>query len=213
MNPYLDHIIWACADLERGSRRFEAMTGVRPRYGGVHASGLTHNALVGLGDRCYLEILAPVGPAGPGDDAWSRLAHDMHEPQVLTYCLRSARPLSELAPIFQAHGWKNAVVASNGRTTPEGVRLRWQWLAPAAVQYGFAFPFFIDWLDSPHPAETLALAQPQSGIFLQSFAVGHPEAAELRRSLKEIGATVDTYTADGVRFRLQLLTPRGAVSL
>jgi hypothetical protein len=213
MNPHLDHIIWACADLERGSRRFEALTGVRPRYGGVHASGLTHNALVGLGDRCYLEILAPVGPAGPGDDAWSRLAHDMHEPQVLTYCLRSARPLSELAPIFAARGWKNAVVASNGRTTPDGVRLRWQWLAPAAAQFGFAFPFFIDWLDSPHPAGTLAHAQPQSGIFLQSFAVGHPEAAELRRTLGEIGATVDTYVADAVQFRLQLLTPRGPVSL
>ena len=42
MNPYLDHIIWACADLEHGSRRFEALTGVHPRYGGVHASGLTH---------------------------------------------------------------------------------------------------------------------------------------------------------------------------
>lgn len=127
MNPYLDHIIWACADLEHGSRRFEALTGVQPRFGGVHASGLTHNALVGLGNRCYLEILAPVGPAGPGDDHWCRLARAAHEPRILTYCLRSAHPLSELASTFGALGWKNAVVASNGRTTPEGVRLRWQW--------------------------------------------------------------------------------------
>jgi hypothetical protein len=74
MNPYLDHIILACADLEHGSRQFEALTGVRPRYGGVHASGVTHNALAGLGNRCYLEILAPVGPAAPGDDHWCRLA-------------------------------------------------------------------------------------------------------------------------------------------
>ena len=28
MNSYLDHIIWACADLERGVRRFEALTGM-----------------------------------------------------------------------------------------------------------------------------------------------------------------------------------------
>ena len=39
VNAFLDHIIWACDDLERGSRRFEALTGVSPRYGGVHASG------------------------------------------------------------------------------------------------------------------------------------------------------------------------------
>jgi hypothetical protein len=213
LNSYLDHIIWACADLERGSRRFEALTGVRPRYGGVHASGLTHNALVGLGNRCYLEILAPVGPAGPGDDHWCRLARGAQEPQVLTYCLRSPRPLSELASTFEAFGWKNAVVASNGRTTQEGVRLRWQWLGPTVERFGLAFPFFIDWLDSPHPAESFAAAQPGSGILLQGFAVGHPDAAELRRTLAEIGSAVETYAAGDVGFRVQLQTPLGAVSL
>ena len=213
MNPYLDHIIWACADLESGSRRFEALTGVRPRYGGVHASGLTHNALVGLGKRCYLEILAPVGPAGPGDDDWCRLARGAQEPRIMTYCLRSPRPLSELASTFEAFGWKNAVVASNGRTTQEGVRLRWQWLGPTAPRFGLAFPFFIDWLDSPHPAESFGVAQLQSAVLLQRFAVGHPEATDLRRILMEIGSAIDTYAADDVQFRVQLQTPLGAVSL
>lgn len=213
MNPYLDHIIWACADLEIGSRRFEALTGVRPRYGGVHASGLTHNALVGLGKRCYLEILAPVGPVGPNDDDWCRLARGAREPQVLTYCLRSPRPLSELASTFEAFGWKNAVVASNGRTTQEGVRLRWQWLGPTTERFGLAFPFFIDWLDSPHPAESLGVAQLQSAVLLQRFAVGHPEATDLRQILMEIGSAIDTYAADDVQFRVQLQTPLGAVSL
>jgi len=213
MNPYLDHIIWACADLEHGSRRFEALTGVHPRYGGVHASGLTHNALVDLGNRCYLEILAPVGPPGPRDDSWCRFARGAQEPRILTYCLRSPRPLSELASTFEAFGWKNAVVASNGRTTPEGVRLRWQWLAPSVERFGFAFPFFIDWLDSPHPAESLGVAQPESGILLQSFAVGHPDAPELHRILTQIGPAIDTYAADHAEFRVQLQTPLGTVSL
>jgi hypothetical protein len=213
VNSQLDHIIWACADLELGSRRFEALTGVRPRYGGVHASGLTHNALVGLGNRCYLEILAPVGPAGPSDDHWCRLARGAQEPQVLTYCLRSPRPLSELASTFEAFGWKNAVVASNGRTTQEGVRLRWQWLGPTVERFGLAFPFFIDWLDSPHPAESFEIAQPGSGIALQRFAVGHPDATELHRTLAEIGSAVETYAAGEVGFQVQLKTPLGTVSL
>ena len=213
MNTRLDHISWACADLERGARRFEALTGVEPRFGGVHASGLTHNALVGIGPRCYLEILAPVGSAGPGDDHWCRLARAAHEPRILTYCLRSARPLSELASSFEKLGWQNTVVASNGRTTPEGVRLRWQWLAPAAEQFGLAFPFFIDWLDSPHPAESLRAAQPESGIALRSYAVGHPAAADLQRTLADVGSAVETYAAEEVQFRLQLETPLGPVLL
>jgi hypothetical protein len=130
----------------------------------------------------------------------------------MTYCLRSA-PL--VGTRIDGHGVRleDAVVASNGRTTPEGVRLRWQWLAPAVERFGLAFPFFIDWLDSPHPAESLEPSQPESEILLQHFAVGHPDAAELRRTLGEIGSTVDTYAADDVQFRLQLKTPRGPVSL
>jgi hypothetical protein len=213
MNHSLDHIIWACDDLERGSRRFEALTGVSPRYGGVHASGSTHNALVALGPRCYLEILAPTGPEVPGEDNWCRLARAALEPRILTYCVRSSRPLSELAPTAEGLGAENAKVLSNGRTTPEGVRLNWQWLAPTFDRFGPAFPFFIDWLDSPHPADSAAAAQNRGEIRLQDFVVGHPDAAELQRTLSKLGVSIDTYTAVGIEFRVRLQTPLGAVSL
>jgi hypothetical protein len=213
MNDFLDHIIWACDDLERGSRRFEALTGVSPRYGGVHASGLTHNALVALGPRCYLEILAPAKPEAPGEDDWCRLARAAHEPRVITYCMRSRRPLSELAPLAEGLGAKNGGVLSNGRITPEGVGLSWQWLRPTIDRFGLAFPFFIDWLDSPHPADSLAEAQKRGEIRLQEFAVGHPDAAELRRTLSRLDVSIDTYAAAAIEFRVQLTTPLGAVSL
>jgi Glyoxalase-like domain len=213
MNHHLDHIIWACNNLEHGSRRFEELTGIRPHYGGTHASGLTHNALVGLGGRCYLEILAPVGPATPRDDAWCRLAHAAQEPQVMTYCLRSSLPLADIASLAEARGWKKAVVASNGRTTPEGVRLHWQWLGPTVEEFGLALPFFIDWLDSPHPAESRGVARSDAEIRLRHFAVGHPHAAELRQTLTELGAPMETYAAQDVQFQLQLETPLGVVTL
>jgi hypothetical protein len=210
MSEFLDHIIWACDDLERGSKRFEALTGVTPHYGGTHASGLTHNALVRIGPRCYLEVLAPTGPPSAKDDAWSRLARTGGEPRVLTYCLRSSRALSDLAQIAEGMGAPKAQVLSNGRVTPEGVKLKWQWVAPAFERFGLAFPFFIDWLDSPHPA---AMAQTPAGIRLRHFAVGHPQADELQRSLSRLGAPIETYTAAGSEFRVQLDTPRGTVSL
>lgn len=213
MNEDLDHIIWACRDLDAGSRRFEALTGVRPHYGGVHASGVTHNALVALGGRCYLEILAPVRAPAPNDDAWTRIARAAQEPRLLTYCMRSRRPLSELASMAQAKGFQNAVVASNGRTTPEGIRLGWQWLAPTSEEFALAFPFFIDWLDSPHPAESANTAQPHSTVQLQLFAVGHPDSAGLQRTLALFGASIETYAAASVDFRVRLQTPKGVVSL
>jgi hypothetical protein len=210
MNEFLDHIIWACDDLERGARRFEALTGVTPQYGGAHASGLTHNALVSLGPRSYLEILAPTGPPGGTDDAFSRLARTAGEPRVLTYCLRSARPLPELAQIAEAMGAPKAEVLKNGRTTPAGVKLHWQWAAPVFDRLGLAFPFFIDWLDSPHPAATV---RPLDMVKLKHFSVGHPLAGELQRLLSAMGAPIATHTAAAGEFRVELDTPLGAVSL
>jgi len=219
VNHYLDHVIWACNDLAAASASFEALTGVRPRYGGAHASGLTHNALVGLGGRCYLEILAPTGPPAPAggtgaaDDDWCRFARASSTPRLFTYCMRSALPLAELSTLAESLGCSRSVVAGNGRTTPEGVQLRWQWVGPRFQTFDRAFPFFIDWLDSPHPAESFAAAVPQAGITLTRFAVGHPGAAALRRVLSELSVPIDIHDAPEIVFELELATPRGAVTL
>ena len=210
MNEFLDHIIWACDDLERGSRRFEALTGVTPRFGGAHASGLTHNALVRIGPRSYLEILAPTGPPTGPEDAWSRLARTAREPQVLTYCLRASGPLTELARTAEELGAPKTEVLGNGRVTPEGVKLHWQWVAPSFEHFGLAFPFFIDWLDSPHPSST---AENPAHIQLKEFSIGHPQADELRRTLSTLGSPMNAHSAAATEFRLQLDTPRGTVSL
>jgi hypothetical protein len=213
MSSEIDHIIWACADLEQGSRKFEKLTGVRPRFGGVHANGATQNALVALGPHCYFEILAPVAPPTADDDAWVRALHAAREPRVLTYCLRSGSTLQDLAGIAAGLGWHNAAVARNGRTTPAGVSLRWQWLAPIAESFGWTFPFFIDWLDSVHPASALSAQIPDGTVQLQRFAVGHPDASGLAQALGYFGASIPTYTADESRFELVLSTPLGIVSL
>jgi hypothetical protein len=219
VNQHLDHVIWACNDLAAGSARFEALTGVRPRYGGVHASGLTHNALVGLGGRCYLEILAPTGPpaeaggSGFADDDWCRFARASATPRLFTYCMRSVLPLAEVATMAESMGCSGSAVAGNGRTTPEGVRLRWQWVGPRLQKFDRAFPFFIDWLDSPHPAESFAAALPRAGITLTRFAVGHPDATDLRRILGGVTTPIEVYDASELEFALELATPRGAVTL
>lgn len=209
----LDHIVWICDDLGRGGSRIEKLTGVTPRFGGVHASGRTQNALLALGERCYLEILAPVGRERSDDDAWTRAARAAPEGRVLTYCMRSPRPLGELAAIAARRGWANAQVQSNGRMRPDGVPLRWQWLAPVAAEFGPAFPFFIDWLDSPHPAEAPPAGEPGRELRLSQFSVGHPHAPDLARAVAEFGCPIDTHEAPDASFRVQLDTPRGLVRL
>ena len=69
-----DHLIVAAATLEQGEEFIESRTGVRPQRGGKHVAMGTHNSLLKLGPRAYLEVIS-IDPQGvpPGRARWFEL--------------------------------------------------------------------------------------------------------------------------------------------
>jgi catechol 2,3-dioxygenase-like lactoylglutathione lyase family enzyme len=64
----LDHIIVAVRDLDQAMDDYRTL-GFTVFFGGQHAGGKTHNALICLADGSYIELIAPTDPANPPDDS------------------------------------------------------------------------------------------------------------------------------------------------
>ena len=75
----LDHLIVAATNLEQGVAWIEERLGAHPQPGGKHVAMGTHNALLRIGARVYLEIIA-IDPeaAAPKRSRWM----DLDEPRM-----------------------------------------------------------------------------------------------------------------------------------
>ncbi|MEM7779315.1 MAG: VOC family protein [Pseudomonadota bacterium] len=203
----LDHLVWLAGDLDTACAEFEAASGVTPVYGGAHPSG-THNALVSLGERVYLEIAAPVAGAQAGHP-WVDAARRRPEPHLYSYCMRSSYPLEKLAEKTRGAGMSALGPFQGSRVTPEGAALKWQLFIPIVPDAGNAVPFLIDWQDTPHPAATTA-----SETTLTRFDAHHPEPESIRDAMALLAPGVSLNRGqDRSKLVAELNTPRGSLIL
>jgi hypothetical protein len=175
--PPFDHLVHAVPDLQAANDALTAALGLMPQYGGEHAADFgTCNALLALGPRCYLEVLAPAALAGAGATrpAFAQGVAALPEGDVISFAMAT----SDL-PAMQARALATGLGVrpskANSRVTPQGHTLRWQGLYLDHDLYRGLVPFFIDWLDSIHPSATAP-----AGAVVQDFVVVHPQPEGLR---------------------------------
>jgi len=94
------------------------------------------------------------------------------------------------------------------RARPDGSVLRWAMTDPWADRAGGVIPFFIDWGDSPHPAESLNAACRFVDLRLE-----HPEPATVLRWLRALGLDTPVSRAQAPAVIATLETPNGTVEL
>jgi hypothetical protein len=119
----LDHVIIAVRDLDQAMEDYRAL-GFSVIYGGRHANGASHNALVCFQDGTYLELLAPTGdPAQPGTTDFSLLLQ--RGEGLVGYALLSHDLLKDAAD-WRARGANIGDVSEGRRLRPDGIELRWR---------------------------------------------------------------------------------------
>ncbi len=204
----IDHFAIACPDLDEAITWFTDLTGVTPSPGGAHPGVGTRNALVALGSRTYIELIAP-DPLQPEPPVARPFGiDDRDEPTLTAFAVAPDDIDDAVARIGAEAGFDLGEVSSMSRRRPDGVDLAWRLTRHIAPASGAVVPFLIDWGDSPHPAATAA-----AGCTLTSVAVSTPDAANVATALQILDLDLPVAEAAEAAIQLQLDTPHGSVTL
>jgi hypothetical protein len=206
----LDHIIVAAQSLADGCDFIEARLGVRPQAGGKHVAMGTHNALVGLGPRQYLEVIAidPEGQA-PERPRW----FDLDEPRMRASLAEGPRLIHWAARTDDLEKVQARCPLDQGVAHPMARGdLHWRITIPDDGHLPGAglVPTLIQWTDAIHPSNHLA----DSGIRVVTLAGEHPDPARIRAALVALGLaeTLKVTYAQYARLAAMFRTPQGIVT-
>jgi hypothetical protein len=177
----VDHLVYATTDLEECVAGIERRLGVRATPGGQHPGRGTRNALIALSGSSYLEIVGP-DPEQPatGVPRWFGI-DTIATPRLITWAAK-ATALKDIAERAARRGVRLGPVAAGSRKNTDGILIHWDFTDPAIVVGDGLVPFFIDWRDSPHPAESAP-----EGPVLVSLRGQHPEPAVIDGQLAAVG--------------------------
>lgn len=211
---HIDHLVYATPDLQTAVAEIESRFGVAPTPGGAHLGSGTFNALLGLGNRTYLEIIGP-DPAQP-DPEWPRPfgIDTLETSSLVAWCASPHRPLDEVAADARAAGFEPGAVRAMTRQRPDGVILEWTLTEPPADG---VLPFFIDWGRTAHPSESLPV-----GGTLVALDLFHPQPRTIDLMLSAVSdeaalgdeeSKISLNFADRPGLAAEILTANGTMIL
>jgi hypothetical protein len=147
----IDHIIYADPDLDSAVVHIERRFGVRARGGGKHLGQGTHNKLLALGPRAYLEIIAP-DPEQPEPSHPRPYGVDGVTRGGLVGWALGCDDIDAALASARSHGFDPGDVIDGQRVGPTRTMLRWRLTRNALT--GGLVPFLISWGDTPRARQS-----------------------------------------------------------
>ncbi len=203
----VDHLVYATPDLDRGISEIEAMFGVKARPGGQHPGRGTRNALVSLGPTTYLEIFAP-DPTQPFPETARAFGLDNLKSSRLVAWYVKSEDLDKARREAVRAGVPLGEIRSGSRRRGDGVEISWRFTDPMVLVADGIVPLFIDWGQSPHPAESA-----ERGASLTALRAEHPDAPRVRLMLQKIRIDLPVDSGPAPALIAVIDCPKGRVVL
>ncbi len=205
--PNIDHLVYAAPNLQTGIDEIESLLGIHASMGGSHPGRGTRNALIALGEQCYLEIIAPdpVQVDFHGERVFG--IDDLSTPKIVTWAVKS-NDLTQLTDIDLGEGIKLGEIIHLSRLTAEGDTLAWQLTDPSQLIGEGTIPFFINWGQMPHPSK---MATP--GATIVDLRIEHPNPDIIQNVLVQLGLNVSVSIGKKAAIVATIDCPKGKMEL
>lgn len=153
----IDHVLLAVTDLDVSARDLEERYGVASYVGGQHPWG-TANRIAPLGDA-YLELVAVVDAEKAAASPFGRWVASAAPGRPMGWAVRT--------PALDATAARNGLmIASGGRTTPNGSELRWRMAGIDQAAAEASLPFFIEWSSGTELPGRVPIVHPGGAVRL-----------------------------------------------
>lgn len=151
----IDHIVYTVPDLTAAIEWFEAISGIRPVFGGYHTTQGTKNAIINLGNKRYLELLAADDTnLAISSPRWMGVDF-LKQAQITRWSLKSEN-LPKDSLLVKNYQTEMGIIQGGQRKTARGNILTWEMIMPLAAPEVEIIPFMTDWQNSAvHPTDVL----------------------------------------------------------
>ncbi len=198
----VDHLVYAAPDLAAAVADLEGRFGIHAQAGGKHIGLGTHNALLALGPRTYMEIIAP-DPDQPAPTVPRPFGIEDATCGKLVGWALACDDIDRAVAEARRHGYDPGEVVDGHRVGPAGTVLRWR--AAGVALAGDLVPFLICWGGTEHPA----ISAPH-GLILKSVQIEHPDPSSLAPLLMALGANVEVRQGQAPALVAYLSGPNGS---
>lgn len=176
--PPIDHLVVGTPTLDLGMEYVADLLGRQPIMGGKHPGFGTHNALIGLGTHCYLEVIAPDPTQLDVERPLWIDVDSIDQPKLIRWAFQTHQ-IALIVELAKQQNYPIGDLIQGNRKRPDGQLLSWILSNPRAAQFDGMLPFFIDWRTSIHPAVHL----PTIGT-VHNLIGRHPSASEINKILR-----------------------------
>jgi len=204
----IDHLVYCVHNLEEGIIYFIEKYGMHPVIGGRHLNEGTKNAIINLGNQCYLEILA-IDEANTKHTQNRWMGIDLlTTPKMTRWAIKSTNLETDKQALIKYND-QLGNIESGLRKRPDNSNLTWKLTKPLSYPEVEVAPFLLDWsATDSYPTDGL----PVLGNLLE-IKLGHSDPIQIKACLAELNVDIPVKSSNEPYIKVLIDGPKGSFEI